>query len=129
MVISYPVSNWIADPVSNWIADHNLCLKLAVTAQMICAFLFTYALSYRTTWLISYIFSLLLVFPCHSMDPQQNVTGAEKERCVPLPEWTGMGLITGMDYRNGHLYVCMCPELLFIRFLRTIRHIAYTNSD
>ena len=28
--------------------------------------------------------------------------------CVPLPEWTGMGLITGMDYRNGHLYVSLC---------------------
>ena len=28
-------------------------------------------------------------------------------RCVPLPEWTGMGLITGMDYRNGHLYVSL----------------------
>ena len=24
-------------------------------------------------------------------------------RCVPLPKWTGMDLITGMDYRNGHL--------------------------
>ena len=23
-------------------------------------------------------------------------------RCVRLPEWTGMGRITGMDYRNGH---------------------------
>ena len=22
--------------------------------------------------------------------------------CVPLPEWTGMDIITGMDYRNGH---------------------------
>ena len=22
-------------------------------------------------------------------------------RCVRLPEWTGMGRITGMDYRNG----------------------------
>ena len=31
----------------------------------------------------------------------------EKSRCVPLPEWTGMGLITGMDYRNGHLYVSL----------------------
>ena len=29
-------------------------------------------------------------------------------RCVPLPEWTGMGLNTGMDYRNGHLYVSWC---------------------
>ena len=28
-------------------------------------------------------------------------------RCVPLPEWTGMDLITGMDYRNGHLYVSL----------------------
>ena len=22
--------------------------------------------------------------------------------CVPLPEWTRMDIITGMDYRNGH---------------------------
>ena len=25
-----------------------------------------------------------------------------KMGCVPLPEWTGMDIITGMDYRNGH---------------------------
>ena len=33
-----------------------------------------------------------------------------------------MGLITGMD-------IYMCPEVLFIQFLRTNRHIIYTDSD
>ena len=27
--------------------------------------------------------------------------------CVPLPEWTGMNIITGMDYRNGHYAVTL----------------------
>ena len=27
--------------------------------------------------------------------------------CVCLPEWTGMGLFTVMDYRNGHWYVVL----------------------
>ena len=31
----------------------------------------------------------------------------DTERCIPLPEWTGMGLITGMDDQNGHLYVSL----------------------
>ena len=37
-----------------------------------------------------------------NIDPQLALEGI---RCVPLPEWTGIDLITGMDYRNGHLYV------------------------
>ena len=55
--------------------------------------------------------------PCGT--PDKTGTGSEawpsihhflialRERCVPLPEWTGMVLITGMDYRNGHLYVSL----------------------
>ena len=31
----------------------------------------------------------------------------ENDGCVPLPEWTGMDIITGMDYRNGHYAVAL----------------------
>ena len=31
------------------------------------------------------------------IDQSMNLYG-----CVPLPEWTGMDIITGVDYRNGH---------------------------
>ena len=37
-----------------------------------------------------------------------------------------MGLITGMDYRNGHLYVSLSA---FILFLKTDWPKVYTESD
>ena len=33
--------------------------------------------------------------------------------CVRLPEWTGMGRITGMDYRNGLLYAVLSASYVF----------------
>ena len=27
--------------------------------------------------------------------------------CVPLPEWTGMDIFTGTDYRNGHYAIAL----------------------
>ena len=33
--------------------------------------------------------------------------------CVPLPEWTGMDIITGMDYRNGHCAMALCALNVF----------------
>ena len=33
--------------------------------------------------------------------------------CVPLPEWTGMDIITGMDYRNGHYAVALNALAVF----------------
>ena len=51
-------------------------------------------------------------YHCASLQLVQDFTGpilSFVPRCpvgrkgrVPLPEWTGMDIITGMDYRNGH---------------------------
>ena len=30
------------------------------------------------------------------------IIGMPNRGCVPLPEWTGMDIITGMENRNGH---------------------------
>ena len=38
----------------------------------------------------------------------QLITRLVIRGCVPLPEWTGMGIITGTDYRNGHYAVALC---------------------
>ena len=37
----------------------------------------------------------------------QNKILVQKYGCVPLPEWTGMDMITGMDYRNGHYAIAL----------------------
>ena len=37
---------------------------------------------------------------CHKLHQINNKE--LRNRCVRLPEWTGMGRITGMYYRNGH---------------------------
>ena len=39
--------------------------------------------------------------------PEKSPETVLQNGCVPLPEWTGMDLITGMDYRNGYLYVAL----------------------
>ena len=34
--------------------------------------------------------------------------------CVPLPKWTGMDIITGMDYRNRHYALALGALMYFI---------------
>ena len=46
--------------------------------------------------------------------------------CVPLPEWTGMGIITGMDYRNGHYDVELC--VLNIFYMHKMYFCSHINS-
>ena len=46
--------------------------------------------------------------------------------CVPLPEWTGMDIITGMDYRNGH-YV-MALGALNVFYLHKMYFCSHMNS-
>ena len=46
--------------------------------------------------------------------------------CVPLPEWTGMDIITGMDYRNGHY--AMALGALNVFYLHKIHFCSHMNS-
>ena len=46
--------------------------------------------------------------------------------CVPLPEWTGMDIITGMDYRNGHY--AMALGALNVFYLYKMYFCSHMNS-
>ena len=46
--------------------------------------------------------------------------------CVPLPEWTGMNIITGLDYRNGHY--AMALGALNIFYLHKMYLCSHMNS-
>ena len=46
--------------------------------------------------------------------------------CVPLPEWTGMDMITGMDYRNGHYAIAL--GALNVYYLHNMYFCSHVNS-
>ena len=49
-----------------------------------------------------------------------------KNGCVPLPEWTGMDIITGTDYRNGHYAVAFSALNVF--YLHKMYFWSHINS-
>ena len=49
-----------------------------------------------------------------------------KKGCVPLPEWTGMDIITGMDYRNGHSAMALGALDMF--YLHKMYFCSHMNS-
>ena len=51
---------------------------------------------------------------------------ASRQGCVPLPEWTGMDIITGMDYRNGHY--AMALGALNVFYLHKMYFCSHMNN-
>ena len=57
---------------------------------------------------------------------EQSGTHTIKTGCVPLPEWTGMDIITGMDYRNGHSAMALGALDMF--YLHKMYFFSHMNS-